>query len=528
MKTLSDPDVAAIPAPSLAMVTIVLPTYNRASRLPGALRSCLQQTYRNLEVIVVDDGSTDNTAEVVASFQREDPRVRYLRQQNQKLPAALNAGFRASKGDLLTWISDDNRFHQDAIEIMAGFLENNPDVGLMYCGYDIVDAQGNLLQIVDPPGPESIFNLNCVQACFMYRRKVYEVIGDYNPAWQYVEDYDYWLRIQKRFKLARLPNVHPYTWAIHHQSLTFKLGPRQKALAARVRMSHASPWKRKWRIFAETREEIGESWAEQANWGRAFVAGLQLIVAEPWRIRRWVRALQIFRFALSRRKRRLPDVNLKLASELGFWQRWTHEHGIEPDTEYYRRFMLAMGNLEDASLFGGKICLDIGCGPKGSLTWLTNAAAAIGLDPLAESYVRFGIQRHKMVYLQARAEQIPLPSHYVDVVFSMNSLDHVDQLDEACKEIRRILKPGGYFIGSLNLNEPPTPTEPWTLSAEYLEKHLFASWERQFYKIRPKLNDPGHFGPYKYFFEEPPAELLTHNGPQALWCRFRVPQKVKT
>jgi glycosyltransferase involved in cell wall biosynthesis len=143
------------------LASIVLPTYNRASRLPKALRSCLQQTYQNLEVIVVDDGSTDNTAEVVASFQREDSRVRYLRQENQKLPAALNTGFRASRGEFLTWISDDNLFHQDAIEIMVGALEKSPDVGLVYCGYDIVDAQGNLLQTVDPPGPEHIFNLNC-------------------------------------------------------------------------------------------------------------------------------------------------------------------------------------------------------------------------------------------------------------------------------------------------------------------------------------------------------------------------------
>jgi glycosyltransferase involved in cell wall biosynthesis len=302
MTTRGDPIVAAVPLPSPALVAIVLPTYNRAARLPGTLRSCLQQTHRNLEVIVVDDGSTDNTSEVVAAFQREDSRVRYLRQQNQKLPAALNTGFRASKGEFLTWISDDNRFHREAIGIMVAALEKSPDVGLVYCGYEIADAQGNLLQKVQPPGPESIFNLNCVQACFMYRRKVYEVIGDYDPAWLYVEDYDYWLRIQKRFKLARLPNVHPYTWATHQQSLTSELGPRQKVLAARVRMRHASPWKRKWRVFAETREDIGESYAEQGNGAKAFVAAFQFGVVEPWRLRRWVRAVQIFRFALSRRK----------------------------------------------------------------------------------------------------------------------------------------------------------------------------------------------------------------------------------
>jgi len=278
------------------MVTIVLPTYNRAARLPGALRSCLQQTYRNLEVIVVDDGSTDNTPEVVASFQSEDPRVRYLRQENQKLPAALNTGFRASKGDLLTWISDDNRFHQDAIEIMAGFLEKNPEVGLVYCGYDIVDAQGNLLQEVHPPGPESIFNLNCVQACFMYRRKVYEVIGDYDPAWLYVEDYDYWLRVQKRFKLSHLPVVLLFSWVTHEQSLTSLLGgPQQRTLIAKVQIRHASPWTRKLRVLSAAPAQVAEAYAARGDRGRAYLACLVYVMFKPWRVYRWGHAREVLR-----------------------------------------------------------------------------------------------------------------------------------------------------------------------------------------------------------------------------------------
>lgn len=286
--------------PSRSLVTIVLPTYNRASRLPQALRSCLQQTYQNLEVIVVDDGSIDNTPEVVASFQSQDPRVRYCRQKNQKLPAALNAGFRTSRGEFLTWISDDNRFHEDAIEIMAQALEENPDAGLVYCGYEIVDAQGTLMQKVRPPGPECIFNLNCVQACFMYRRKVYEVVGDYDPAWLYVEDYDYWLRVQKRFKLLHLPDVHPYSFVMHEQSLTSGLGPQQKILVARVQLSHASPWNEKLGILAAAPAHVAEAYAEQGDWGRTLVMCLLYVMFKPWRGYRWIRALDILRIAQRR------------------------------------------------------------------------------------------------------------------------------------------------------------------------------------------------------------------------------------
>jgi ubiquinone/menaquinone biosynthesis C-methylase UbiE len=212
----------------------------------------------------------------------------------------------------------------------------------------------------------------------------------------------------------------------------------------------------------------------------------------------------------------------KHASELGFWEGWVAANGPGPEPDYYRKFMMDMGDIRDESFFANRICLDIGCGPMGSLSWLRNARAAIGLDPLADSYMKFGIGNHNMLYLSASAERIPLPSRYVDVVFSMNSLDHVDDFPSVCTEIRRVLKVGGFFIGSLNLDELPTVAEPWTLTEDLLEKHLFKGWEKQFYKTRPRLGDPAHFGPYKYFYEECPKDILQKPGPRALWCRFRV------
>lgn len=217
-------------------------------------------------------------------------------------------------------------------------------------------------------------------------------------------------------------------------------------------------------------------------------------------------------------------VAIKHRKEVAFWSSWIELHGAEPDTDYYRRFMMAMGGIDDELFFDDKICVDVGCGPKGSLTWLTGARAAIGVDPLAEDYRRFGIADHRMIYLAASAEAVPLPSQYADVVFSMNSLDHVDDMPAACREIRRLLKPGGHFIGSLNLDEPPNRCEPWMLTEKLLAEHLFAGWQQEFYRVRPKSQgDTGHFGPYRYFFEEPPAEHIGSSGPKALWCRFRIP-----
>jgi SAM-dependent methyltransferase len=211
-------------------------------------------------------------------------------------------------------------------------------------------------------------------------------------------------------------------------------------------------------------------------------------------------------------------------AELGFWEKWVREHGTAPDTDYYCKFMLDMGNVKDASFFDERICLDIGCGPRGSLTWLPNAKAAIGLDPLSEGYMRLGIVDHQMLYLSSPAERMPFPSRYVDVIFSMNSLDHVEDLPAVCREIRRVLKPGGHFIASLNLDEPATITEPWSLNEELLQRELFHGWEREFYEIRPKVDSHELFGPYKYFYEPCPSEAFKPGKPRALWCRFCVPK----
>lgn len=209
----------------------------------------------------------------------------------------------------------------------------------------------------------------------------------------------------------------------------------------------------------------------------------------------------------------------KHAAELGFWREHLGERGNGPRTVYYRRFMLNMGGLDDAAFFDGLVCLDIGCGPMGSLTWLPRARLALGLDPLAEAYREFEIDRHAMRYLPARAEAMPLATGSVDAVFSMNSLDHVDDFPAACREIRRVLRRGGYFIGSLNLDEPPTACEPWTLTEPILAEHLFAGWERQFYQTRPKMDDGD---PYRLFLQPCPPEFDGWTGPRALWCRFRV------
>lgn len=106
------------------LVSIVIPTYNYANYLPTAIKSCLQQTYGNLEIIVVDDGSTDNTTAVIEKFRES---IRYIHQANQGVSSARNRGLEEARGSFITFLDADDSFTTDSIEMRARILTDNKD-----------------------------------------------------------------------------------------------------------------------------------------------------------------------------------------------------------------------------------------------------------------------------------------------------------------------------------------------------------------------------------------------------------------
>ncbi len=195
------------------LVSIVLPTYKRAELLPHAIRSVLEQTYTNLELVVVDDNSPDHTTEVVNSF--ADSRIRYVKNDpNLKLPRALNRGFSLARGELLTWTSDDNLYAPTAIERMVEALRAR-DVDFVYADYFLFSELGADNRPVDPqrdklPDQLQLTKGNHIGACFMYSRKLYEAVGDYDPELFLVEDYDYFIRAAKQFRFHHIPEALYY------------------------------------------------------------------------------------------------------------------------------------------------------------------------------------------------------------------------------------------------------------------------------------------------------------------------------
>ncbi len=204
-----------------SLVSIVLPIYNGEKYMRQSIESVINQTYKNWELIIIDDCSSDNTPIIAKEYAEKDNRIRYYRNEtNLKLPRGLNRGFSLSKGEYLTWTSDDNLYLPTAIERMVSAIETeNADFVFATC--DVIDENGNVVEIIKAPKDYKIAIIggDFVGACFLYTRNVYETVGDYDVNKFLVEDYDYWLRIFYRFNVYNIEDVlYQYRW--HDGALT--------------------------------------------------------------------------------------------------------------------------------------------------------------------------------------------------------------------------------------------------------------------------------------------------------------------
>jgi len=202
------------------LVSIVIPTYNGKKFIRKTIESCLRQTYKNIELIIIDDSSTDGTSEIIKEYASKDSRVIYSRNyKNLKLPASLNNGFRLAKGEYHSWISDDNYYSDTAIETLVTNLQMHKDADLVYSSYSIINESDSIIDKYGVP-PESLLFTCAVGACFLYRKQIFEDLHGYNENKFRMEDYDFWLRACKNFKFRYINFPDIYFYRKHPNNLT--------------------------------------------------------------------------------------------------------------------------------------------------------------------------------------------------------------------------------------------------------------------------------------------------------------------
>lgn len=182
-------------------VSVIMPAYNVEPYVGEALRSALAQTFTDLEVIVVDDGSTDGTSDVVADIAAADTRVRLVRQPNRGLAGARNTGLRMGRGELFALLDSDDLWEPGFLDAQIAILRARPEVDIVTGnGWELGGARdgGFARPYPDPrPQPDLASILGDEFAVFImsvFRRRVYEVVGCFDETLRTNEDYDFWLR----------------------------------------------------------------------------------------------------------------------------------------------------------------------------------------------------------------------------------------------------------------------------------------------------------------------------------------------
>ncbi len=215
----------------MPIVSIVLPVYNGEKYLAQSIKSVINQTFEDWELIIVNDCSNDNSPKIMRSFAKKDSRIKIINNKtNKKLPASLNIGFAAAVGKYFTWTSDDNLYKPEALEKMAQYLDTHPRADLVSMNYDFIDEQGKYINEFEDlflckRVVADLLQHNNVGAAFMYRKEIAEKVGQYDEFTFCAEDYDYWCRIALIGNIE-YTNDNIYQYRVNSQSLSATQRPQ--------------------------------------------------------------------------------------------------------------------------------------------------------------------------------------------------------------------------------------------------------------------------------------------------------------
>ena len=222
------------------VISILMSVYNGEKHLYAAVDSILKQTFKDFEFIIINDGSTDRTREILESYQ--DERIVLIHQENKGLTRALNKGLSLAKGEFVARMDADDSCKPERLKKQVAFLRENPEIVLLGSNCFNVDGDGDIIGQIDLPtdGVQIKWNLlfhNCLRhSTIMFRRKEVNDLGGYKSTICYAQDYDLWLRIAERYPIACLKDPLIYYRIPRKGTITYEKESEQTKQAEQTHL----------------------------------------------------------------------------------------------------------------------------------------------------------------------------------------------------------------------------------------------------------------------------------------------------
>jgi len=188
------------------LISVIIPVYNGSNYLQEAIESVLHQTYKNYEIIIIDDGSTDNTWDIIGSY---GDLIRGFHKENGGVASALNYGIQVMKGDWFAWLSHDDLWVPEKLEVQISYHIKNENVMGSFTNFSVIDEKGTLLfnsncpYVMNSCSLRELFLTNYIAGdTVLLHKKILKDIGRFNENLRVTQDYDMWLRILQKYDLG--------------------------------------------------------------------------------------------------------------------------------------------------------------------------------------------------------------------------------------------------------------------------------------------------------------------------------------
>jgi glycosyltransferase involved in cell wall biosynthesis/protein-L-isoaspartate O-methyltransferase len=484
-------------------VSVIIATYNRSGFVCDAIDSALKQSFKDCEIIVVDDGSTDDTKQVLSKYGSS---INYLYQDNQGRASARNSGIKLAKGEYLAFLDDDDIWVPDKLQKQVEFLNSHPNIGLIHTFTETIDEQKNLLR----NHTQNMLKLyktalkigytyeGMSELCILFlstvmlRKDCLEKTGLFDSGIPAFEDWDFYLDFSLSYNIATIPEPL-VKYRIHREQTE-----EDKFIQGRIAtaMKHLSMLDSSG--ISPFRDRIKYNFYKHL--ADAYYINMQIALFKTY----CLNAFKLNPLAALRTRLGLNFLLSLLPIRIAqmIRRKNIYSERIIPEETSGGPLAVHLNMYNFAKSFcADKIILDAACGAGYGSAYLSEAAKeVIGVDVACEAiaYAKKHYQKKNNIFKVMDISNLDFPDKYFDIICSFETIEHLKDPERFILEAKRVLKEGGILIVSTpNVKKTTYNPRNYHHKVEFSRKDFQTLLKKHFVKVeiigQRRIQSPAHY-----------------------------------